>query len=87
MPGYAELILTKEATLDLQRMLYPHLQKPFGAFCHAVRANGFLFMSGFTAGNTPAQNGDIVAQTEAVMDQIQGILEAEGAGLEHVKRR
>ena len=70
--------------MDLQRMLYPHLQKPSGAFCHAVRANGFLFMSGFTAGNTPAQNGDIVEQTEAVMDQIQGILEAEGAGLEHV---
>ena len=70
--------------MAIERKLYPHLQKPFGAFCHAVRANGFLFLSGFTAGNTPAQNGDIVAQTEATMDQIQSILEAEGAGFEHV---
>ncbi len=60
------------------------MKTPFGAFCHAVRANGFLFLSGFTASDTPAEHGDVVAQTESVLDQIEGVLEAEGASLKDV---
>ena len=70
--------------MELDRKLYPHLARPFGAFCHAVRANGFLFLSGFTASNTPAEDADIVAQTEAVLDVIKSVLEAESAGFENV---
>ncbi len=70
--------------METDHKLYPQLVKPFGAFCHAVRANGFLFLSGFTAGNTPAQSGDIVEQTEAILDQIKGILDAEGAAFKDV---
>ncbi len=70
--------------MELERKLYPHLTRPFGAFCHAVRANGFLFLSGFTASDTPAADSDIVAQTEAVLDVIKSVLEAEGAGFENV---
>ena len=70
--------------MELERKLYPHLARPFGAFCHAVRADGFLFLSGFTASDTPAENSDIVAQTEAVLDLIKSVLAAEGAGFESV---
>ena len=70
--------------METDHKLYPQLAKPFGAFCHAVRANGFLFLSGFTASNTPAQNGDIVEQTEAILDQIKSILDAEGAAFKDV---
>ena len=70
--------------METEHKLYPHLKTPFGAFCHAVRANGFLFLSGFTASDTPAENGDIIAQTESTLDQIKSLLEAEGAGLKDV---
>ena len=70
--------------METEHKLYSHLKTPFGAFCHAVRANGFLFLSGFTASDTPAENGDIIAQTESTLDQIKSLLEAEGAGLKDV---
>jgi len=70
--------------METEHKLYPHLKTPFGAFCHAVRANGFLFLSGFTASDTPAESGDIIAQTESTLDQIKSLLEAEGAGLKDV---
>ena len=60
------------------------MKAPFGAFCHAVRAGGFLFLSGFTASETPAAHGDIIAQTVSTLDQIVSALEAEGASLRDV---
>ena len=57
--------------MEIGTKVYPHLTAPFGAFCHAVRANGFLFISGFTASGTPQEHGDIVAQTESTMEQIK----------------
>ena len=34
--------------MEIELKLYSNLSAPFGEFCHAVRANGFLFLSGFT---------------------------------------
>lgn len=70
--------------MAIERRLYPHLARPSGAFCHAVKANGFLYLSGFTASNTPAEDADILTQTETVLETIKSVLEAEGAGFEHV---
>ena len=70
--------------MNISRKNYPNLKVPSGAFYHSVRANGFLYLSGFTAGGTPAENGDIVAQTESILDQIKSILEAESLGFEHI---
>ena len=70
--------------MEATHNVYPHLKAPFGAFCHAVRANGFLFLSGFTASDTPAERGDIVAQTETTLDRIMSVLGAEGASLRDV---
>ena len=72
--------------MEIVRQTYSHLPKPFGAFCHAVKANGFLFLSGFTASNSPAENGDILEQTTVVMDRLESILKAEGASLSDVIR-
>ena len=63
---------------------YPDMSPPGGAFVHAVRANGLLFLSGFTAGNSPAEGGDMAAQTEATIDRIEEVLKAEGGGLDDV---
>ena len=70
--------------MKIERKTYPELNAPFGAFCHAVRANGFLYISGFTASATSAEDGDIVAQTEATLEQIKTVLDAEGAGFSDV---
>ena len=63
---------------------YPDMSPPGGAFVHAVRANGLLFLSGFTAGNSPAEQGDMAAQTEATIDRIEQVLKAEGGSLDDV---
>ncbi len=63
---------------------YPHLDAPVGPYVHAVSYNGLLFLSGLTAFNTPAQNGDLATQAEAVFDQIKSILEAEGVNFNNL---
>ncbi|MDP6402137.1 MAG: RidA family protein [SAR202 cluster bacterium] len=70
--------------MNISRKNYPGLKVPSGAYYHSVRANSFLYLSGFTAGGTPAENGDIVAQTESILEQIKTILEAESLGFEHI---
>jgi 2-iminobutanoate/2-iminopropanoate deaminase len=61
--------------------------KPIGPYSQAVRTNGFLFVSGQIpidpkTGNVIA--GDIAAQTERVLENLKGILEAAGSNLHHV---
>ena len=72
--------------MTLQRKLYPHMEKPFGAFCHAVRSDEWLFVSGLTARGDEAGSQDIVQQTDVVMARLQGVLEAEGGSLADVIR-
>ena len=61
--------------------------KPIGPYSQAVRSNGFLFISGQVS-LEPRSNefvpGDIRQQTEKVMENIKGILEASGVNLNHV---
>ncbi len=70
--------------MEIERKVYPQINAPFGAFCHAVRAGGFLFLSGFTASDTPGEHGDVVAQTESTLDKMVSALGSEGAGLRDV---
>ena len=62
--------------------------KPIGPYSQAVKANGFLYLSGQVAldpkTNEMAGGTDIRQQTERVMDNIKGILEAAGSNLHHV---
>jgi len=61
--------------------------KPIGPYSQAVKHNGLIFLSGQVALD-PRSNefagGDIAQQTERVMENIRGILEAGGSNLHHV---
>jgi 2-iminobutanoate/2-iminopropanoate deaminase len=60
-----------------------------GPYSQAIRANGFVFVSGQVAIDPATQHvitGDIVAQTERVLKNLSAILKAAGSGLEKVVR-
>jgi 2-iminobutanoate/2-iminopropanoate deaminase len=61
--------------------------KPIGPYSQAVKAGGFLFLSGQVAldPKTGEMTGtDVRQQTERVMENIKGIVEASGSNLHHV---
>ncbi len=61
--------------------------KPIGPYSQAVKANGFLYLSGQVAldPKTNEMTGaDIRQQTERVLENVKGILEAAGSNLHHV---
>ena len=61
--------------------------KPIGPYSQAIKAGGFLFASGQVALD-PATNefsgGGIAQQTERVLENVKGILEAGGCTLHKV---
>ncbi|HKI26182.1 MAG TPA: RidA family protein [Candidatus Sulfotelmatobacter sp.] len=60
-----------------------------GAYSQAVKANGFIFVSGQIPIDPTTQQfitGDISAQTDRVLRNISEILEAAGSGLGKVVR-
>lgn len=72
-----EVIATKEAP------------QAIGPYSQAIRANGFIFVSG-QVGIDPATQqvmaGDVTVQTGRVMKNLEAILKAAGSGLEKVVR-
>lgn len=63
--------------------------KAIGPYSQAVRANGFIFVSGQIALDPRTQElvlGDITAQTERVLENIKGILQAAGSSLDKAVR-
>jgi 2-iminobutanoate/2-iminopropanoate deaminase len=61
--------------------------KPIGPYSQAIRANGFLYVSGQVAldPKTGEMGGaDIKRQTERTLENVKGILEAAGSNLQHV---
>lgn len=70
--------------MQIDHKNYPHLDAPVGPYVHGVSYNGLLFLSGLTAFNTPAQDGTLATQAEAVFEQIKSILEAEGANFNNL---
>ena len=61
--------------------------KPIGPYSQAIRANGFLYVSGQVAldPKTGEMRGtDVREQTERVFENIKGILEAAGSNLHHI---
>jgi 2-iminobutanoate/2-iminopropanoate deaminase len=60
-----------------------------GPYSQAIRANGFVFVSGQVAIDPTTQqviNGDIAVQTDRVLKNLSAILKAAGSGLEKVVR-
>jgi 2-iminobutanoate/2-iminopropanoate deaminase len=61
--------------------------KPIGPYSQAVKTNGFLYLSGQVALDPKTNEmsaGDIRQQTERVLENVKGILEAGGSNLHHV---
>ncbi len=61
--------------------------KPIGPYSQAIRTNGFLYVSGQVAldPKTGEMTGtDIGQQTERVLENVKGILEAAGSNVHHV---
>ena len=63
--------------------------KAIGPYSQAIKANGFVFVSG-QLGIDPATQqvitGDVAAQTDRIMKNLAGILKAAGSGLDKVVR-
>lgn len=61
--------------------------KPIGPYSQAIRANGFLYVSGQVALDPKTGEfvgTDIRQQTERTLENIKGILEAAGSNMHHV---
>jgi 2-iminobutanoate/2-iminopropanoate deaminase len=59
--------------------------KAIGPYSQAVRANGFVFLSGqiaFDPATGQIVEGDVAAQTARVLDNVKAIAEAAGSSLE-----
>ena len=60
---------------------------PIGPYNQAVKAGGFLFISGQVAivpGTSDLKNGDITEETEQVMKNLQAILEEGGLSFKNI---
>ena|SRR5438552_2238331 len=72
-----EVVATKEAP------------QAIGPYSQAVKANGFVFVSGQIAidpATSQVVHGDVAAQTERVLKNLEAILRAAGSSLERVVR-
>ena len=72
-----EIIATKDAP------------QAIGPYSQAIKANGFIFVSGQIAIDPATQQvitGDVAAQTDRVLRNLSEILEASGSGLGKVVR-
>lgn len=61
--------------------------KAIGPYSQAIRANGFLFVSGQIPLDPRTQQvveGDVGGQTERVLENLKGIVEAAGSSLDRV---
>ena len=60
--------------------------KAIGPYSQAIRANGFIFISGqvaFDPATSQIVEGDTARQTARVLDNLKAIVEAAGSSLEH----
>ena len=63
--------------------------KAIGPYSQAIKANGFVFVSGQVAIDPSTQQviaGDVAAQTDRVIKNLSAILQAAGSSLEKVVR-
>lgn len=60
--------------------------KAIGPYSQAIRANGFIFISGqvaFDPATSQLIEGDISQQTARVLENLKAIVEAAGSSLDH----
>jgi 2-iminobutanoate/2-iminopropanoate deaminase len=67
----------------------PNAPQAIGPYSQAIRANGFIFVSGQIPINPATQHiveGGVAEQTEQVLANLEAILKAAGSGLEKIVR-
>jgi 2-iminobutanoate/2-iminopropanoate deaminase len=67
----------------------PNAPQAIGPYSQAIKANGFVFVSGQVAIDPATQQvipGDVAAQSDRVLKNLTAILQAAGSGLENVVR-
>lgn len=70
--------------MSIQRINYPFLTPPVGPYCHAVKHNQTLYLSGLTAFGYPQQNDSTLEQIQCLYEQMQKIVECEGISLQNL---
>ncbi len=74
--------------MNIEHLVFEDGPKRVGPFSHAVKAGGFLFVTGQmpTLINDPTKliEGDIISQTHQVMKNLKHILTASNTSLEDV---
>ena len=74
--------------MNIEHLVFDDGTKRVGPFSHAVKAGGFLFVTGQmpTLTNDPTKliEGDIISQTHQVMKNLKHVLTAANTSLEDV---
>ena len=74
--------------MNIEHLVFEDGPKRVGPFSHAVKADGFLFVTGQmpTLTNDPTKliEGDIISQTHQVMKNLKHVLTAANTSLENV---
>ena len=74
--------------MNIEHLVFDDGPKRVGPFSHAVKAGGFLFVTGQmpTLTNDPTKliEGDIISQTHQVMKNLKNVLTAANTSLEEV---
>ena len=74
--------------MDIEHLVFDDGPKRVGPFSHAVKAGGFLFVTGQmpTLINDPTKliEGDIISQTHQVMKNLKNVLTAANSSLNEV---
>ena len=74
--------------MNIEHLVFEDGPKRVGPFSHAVKAGGFLFVTGQmpTLTNDPTKliEGDIISQTHQVMKNLKNVLTAANTSLEDV---
>jgi 2-iminobutanoate/2-iminopropanoate deaminase len=87
-PGESRSFILQEA--DVREVIATDRgPKAIGPYSQAICANGFVFVSGQIALDPETQqlvSGDVQAQTERVLENLKGIVEAAGSSLDRVVR-
>ena len=63
---------------------HPDIAPTLGNYVRSLRVGTTLYVSGCTAVGTAAENEDVIAQANATLERIQGIIQAEGASMSDV---
>ena len=74
--------------MNIEHLVFDDGPKRVGPFSHAVKAGGFLFVTGqmptLTNDSTKLIEGDIISQTHQVMKNLKHVLTAANTSLEDI---